>query len=55
MKGHLTTATEGNIRGRLVVNFEGELAVGSSVNLMKFIDIRLVFWGKCDIMKPTTV
>ena len=31
MKGHLATATEGNIRGRLVTNYEGDLSVGSSV------------------------
>ena len=33
MQGHLATATDGNIRGRLVSSFEGELAVGSSVCL----------------------
>ena len=33
MKGHLSTATEGNIRGRLVTNYEGDLSVGSSVFL----------------------
>lgn len=31
MKGHLATATEGNIRGRLVTSYEGDLSVGSSV------------------------
>lgn len=34
MKGHLATATEGNIRGRLVMDYEGALCVGSSVFLM---------------------
>ena len=32
MRGHLKTATDGNIRGRLKVSANGELAVGSSVS-----------------------
>ncbi|KAK8789621.1 hypothetical protein WA171_001712 [Blastocystis sp. BT1] len=34
MRGHLATATDGNIRGRLVVNFEGDMAVGSSISVL---------------------
>ena len=33
MKGHLTTATDGNIRGRLVSHFEGDMSVGSTVGV----------------------
>ncbi|KAK8792463.1 hypothetical protein WA588_004959, partial [Blastocystis sp. NMH] len=33
MKGHLTTATDGNIRGRLVSHFEGDMSVGSTIRL----------------------
>ena len=54
MRGHLATATDGNIRGRIVVNFEGDMAVGSSVVLLSFIKCRLVFWAKCDIMRQIT-
>ena len=39
MRGHLATAKEGNIRGRLVANFDGMLAVGSSVSALLPTDV----------------
>lgn len=46
MKGHLATATEGNIRGRLVSHFEGEMSVGSTVRLVVADDSKIRLEGK---------
>lgn len=34
MKGHLATATEGNIRGRLVMDYDGSLTIGSTISVV---------------------
>ena len=46
MRGHLATAKEGNIRGRLVANFDGMLAVGSSVSALLPTDVQYSVTGK---------
>lgn len=46
MKGHLATATEGNIRGRLVTSYEGDLSVGSSVLHRSCLHLQFSVIGK---------
>lgn len=46
MRGHLATATEGNIRGRLVTSYEGDLSVGSSVNHDSHFHVQFSVIGK---------
>ena len=46
MKGHLATATEGNIRGRLVTSYEGDLSVGSSVVIIYGFYVQFSVIGK---------